>query len=274
MRVLCPPPTPCARITCIITRGERILLSFGLHARLPFFFIRLGQTKKVSASTNPTDRVLKRRPDTFFRLRVRYFLAPLRTWPVASSIAITRELEKSTSKSSKGKEILTVDPGFWATIQARVEMCDATRSTQRHFCLLQQIVRHFPSLRLAASTSKLICRSFSLFLADSFSPSSQLFLVYSDASGSIRLSTSPRPGSLLAEDVFCTLLGLASSRRANWLIVSWDRHGRLRNFSVAPNSSDHKWLQMFGGKGTKTLSYPHFHVPLSKQFFWSLSPFP
>ena len=27
--------------------------------------------KKVSASTNPTDRVLKRRLDTFFRLRVR-----------------------------------------------------------------------------------------------------------------------------------------------------------------------------------------------------------
>ena len=58
--------------------------------------------KKVSASTNPTDHVLKRRPDTFFRLRVRYFLAPLRAWPVASSIAIARE--KSMSKNqAKGK---------------------------------------------------------------------------------------------------------------------------------------------------------------------------
>ena len=34
-------------------------------------------------------------------------------------------------------------------------MCDATRSTQRDFCRLQQIVDHFRFLRLAASTSKL-----------------------------------------------------------------------------------------------------------------------
>ena len=67
--------------------------------------------KKVSASTNPTDRVLKRRLGTFFRFLVRCFLAPLRAWPVASLITIARE--KSTSKnSSKGKEILFADPGF------------------------------------------------------------------------------------------------------------------------------------------------------------------
>ena len=55
--------------------------------------VKLSEAKqrKVSASTNPTDRMLKHRPDTFFRLRVRYFLAPLRAWPVASSIAIRRE---------------------------------------------------------------------------------------------------------------------------------------------------------------------------------------
>ena len=41
-------------------------------------FLDKAKQKKVSASTNPTDRVLKRRPDTFFRLRIRYFLAPLR----------------------------------------------------------------------------------------------------------------------------------------------------------------------------------------------------
>ena len=70
--------------------------------------------KKVSASTNPTDRVLKRRPDTFFRLRVRYFLAPLRAWPVASSIATTREKSKgkNQAKGLAGKEILTVTQAF------------------------------------------------------------------------------------------------------------------------------------------------------------------
>ena len=40
-----------------------------------------------------------------------------------------REREADEYKSSKGKEILTVDPGFWAAIQAPIEMCDATRST-------------------------------------------------------------------------------------------------------------------------------------------------
>ena len=67
-------------------------------------------------------------------------------------------------------------------------MCDATRSTERDFCRLQRIVHHFRFLRLAASTSKLTCRSFSFFLADSFLPSAnQLFLVYGDASGRICL---------------------------------------------------------------------------------------
>ena len=82
----------------------------------------------------------------------------------------------------------------------------------------------------------------------------------------------------------CTALGAVSkdcytpkpriTQTCNWLIVSWDRHGRLRKFSVALNSSDHKWLQMFGEKGTKTLSNPHFHVPQSKQFFDHFHPFP
>ena len=69
--------------------------------------------KKVSASTNPTDRVLKRRPDTFFRLRVRYFLALLRAWPVASSIATAREKSKGKNQAKGlGKEILTVTQAF------------------------------------------------------------------------------------------------------------------------------------------------------------------
>ena len=42
-------------------------------------------------------------------------------------------------------------------------MCDATRSTQRDFCRLQQIVHHFHFLRLAASISKLTYRSFFFF---------------------------------------------------------------------------------------------------------------
>ena len=71
-----------------------------------------GQTeKKVSASTNPTDRVLKRRPDTFFRIHVRYFLAPLRALPLASSIAIARE--KSTTKSqAKGRRSWLLTKAF------------------------------------------------------------------------------------------------------------------------------------------------------------------
>ena len=54
-------------------------------------------------------------------------------------------------------------PRLWAAIQARVEMCAATRSTERDFCRLQHIVHHFRFLRLAASTSKLTRRSFSSF---------------------------------------------------------------------------------------------------------------
>ena len=92
-----------------------------LSAWLSFFLQHVGQhrskndyeakQKKVSASTNPTDRVLNRRPDTFFRLRVRYFLAPLRAWPVASSIAITRE--KSTSKNqAKGRRSWLLTQAF------------------------------------------------------------------------------------------------------------------------------------------------------------------
>ena len=67
----------------------------------------------------------------------------------------------------------------------------------------------FASLRLAASTSKLTCRSSSFFWPVHSHPENQLFLTYGDVSGSIRLSTPPPPppprtGSLLAEDVFCT----------------------------------------------------------------------
>ena len=77
-------------------------------------------------------------------------------------------------------------------------MYDATRSTQRDFCRLQQIVHHFRFLRLPASTSKLTCRSFSFFWSIRSRPADQLFLVYGDASGSIKiLSTSPRRSSLL-----------------------------------------------------------------------------
>ena len=74
-------------------------------------FQHKAKQKKVSASTNPTDRVLKRRPDTFFRLRVRYILAPLRAWPVASSIAIARE--KSTRKNqAKGRRSWLLTQAF------------------------------------------------------------------------------------------------------------------------------------------------------------------
>ena len=66
---------------------------------------------------------------------------------------------------------------LWAGIQARLKKCDATRSTQRNFCRLQQIVHHFRFLRLAASTSKLTRRSFSFFWPICSRPANQLFLV-------------------------------------------------------------------------------------------------
>ena len=68
----------------------------------------LGQAKKVSASTNPTDRVSKRRPDTFFSTsRLILFGAT----PCVASCVVDRDLEREVDKlkSSKGKEILTVD---------------------------------------------------------------------------------------------------------------------------------------------------------------------
>ena len=132
--------------------------------------------KKVSASTNPTDRVLKRRPETFFRLRVRYFLAPLCSWLVALLIATTRERHtNSTCESSKAKEILAVSVDFWVVSQAREGLRRCSGGEQRlirDFCRLQQITHRVRFLRLAASTSKLTYRSFIFFylLADSSSP--------------------------------------------------------------------------------------------------------
>ena len=146
--------------------------------------------KRVSASTNPTDRVLKRRPDTFFRLCVRYFLAPLRAWPAASSIAIAREKSTSTSevkiKQRAGglgcwPRLLSCDPGACGDV--RSNSIDGT-----HFLsAAHQIVQYFRFLRLAASTSKLTYWSFLFFWPIRFRPANQLFriLVYGDASGSI-----------------------------------------------------------------------------------------
>ena len=66
MRVLCPPPTTCARLS---TRGERILLDRPAHFTFCLYINIKAKQKKVSASTNPTDRVLKRWPDNFFCLK-------------------------------------------------------------------------------------------------------------------------------------------------------------------------------------------------------------
>ena len=103
--------------------GELVVDSFQLCSGYK------AKQKKVSPSTNPTDRVLKGRADTFFdfasdtlwRRSVRGS-----AWPVASLIATARE-KSNGKKSSKGPREgdLDCDPGFWAVIQVREEMCDA-----------------------------------------------------------------------------------------------------------------------------------------------------
>ena len=99
----------------------------------PFKNCLSGQT--VSASTNPTDRVLNRRPKTFFRLRVRYFLVHLRAWPVPPSITIEGEGQghaKSTWKlanEAKGFCLLLSTLAFRAAGHA-------TRSTLLDYCSL------------------------------------------------------------------------------------------------------------------------------------------
>ena len=93
-------------------------------------------------------------------------------------------------------------------------MCDATRSTQRNCCRLQQIVYHFRFLRLAASTStsKLTYRSFIIFWPIRSRPANQLFFVYGDASDSIcQLPHAKKPfcrGRLLHVDEDATLLSV------------------------------------------------------------------
>ena len=100
-----------------------------------------------------------------------------------ASFVVDRDRERSRQVKIKQREGYLDCWPIWA----RVEMCDATRSTQRDFCRRQQIVYHFRFLRLAASTStsKLTYRSFFIFWPIRSRPANQLFFVYGDASDSI-----------------------------------------------------------------------------------------
>ena len=156
--------------------------------------------KKVSASTNPTDRVLKRRPDTFFWLGVRYFLAPLRAWPVASSIATAREKSKGKNQAKGlGKEILTVTQAF-DTRSRCVKRC----ATQ--YSIDATSVGCSKSCIIFAFCDFLLQRHIGLFLffwLIHSRPANQLFLVYGEANGSI-CQVSRGQEAFFAEDVFCT----------------------------------------------------------------------
>ena len=120
----------------------------------------------------------------FFRLRVWYFLVPLRAWPVASSIAIARE--KSTSKNqAKGRR-------SW--LLTRSLSCNpGTRRDVRRYSIDGARFLSAAAHRAPFSLLATCCFNFEtdmsvffIFLADSFLPSAnKLFLVYGDASGRI-----------------------------------------------------------------------------------------
>ena len=146
-----------------------------------------------------------RRPDTFFRLRVRYFLAPLRAWPVASSIATAREKSKAKNQAKGlGKEILTVTQAFEPRSRC-VKRCATQYSINATRFLSAAGNRASYSL-LATS-----CFNFETDISVFFlfiwlirsRPANQLFLVYGEANGSI--CQVPRgQEAFFADDVFCT----------------------------------------------------------------------
>ena len=163
----------------------------------------LGQTKKVSASTNPTDRVLKRQPDTFFRLRVRYFQVGA---PACVANNLLRRRSRSQERSRKVKikkrkgdldcwpRLLSHDPG--------------ARRDVRHYSI--DTMQFLSSAANRASFSLLATFNFKtdkpvffIFLAASFSPSKSAVSCLRRCQWQY-LSTSPRTRNLFAEDVFCT----------------------------------------------------------------------
>ena len=160
--------------------------------------------KKVSASTNPTDRVLKRRPGTFFRFLVRYFLAPLRAWPVASSIVIARK--KWTSKKSRKRE---GDLDCWPRLLSRHP---GARGDVRHYSI--DATRFLSAAANRASFDVATCdlllqrRNWHVGLLHFFGRFvlPQLISCFSSTAMSMAVCQLPRGQelSLFAEDVFCT----------------------------------------------------------------------
>ena len=163
--------------------------------------------KKVSASTNPTDRVLKRRPDTFFSTSRPILLAPLRPRPVASSIATAREKSKGKNQAKGlGKEILTVTKAFKPRSRC-VKRCATQYSADRcahatRFLLAAANRASYSLLATPCFNFETGISVFFIFWLIRSRPANQLFLVFGEANGSI--CQVPRGQALFAEDVFCT----------------------------------------------------------------------
>ena len=102
--------------------------------------------------------------DTFLRRSVRRQLRR-RSRPQERSRKVKFKQRAKGRRSWLWPRLFSRDPGAWRDVRR------STRSMQRHFCRLQQIVHHIRFLRLPASTSNMTYRSFFIFLADSFSPS-------------------------------------------------------------------------------------------------------
>ena len=169
------------------------------------YLFRPNKKRSLLRLTRPTvfwsaDRTL------FFRLRVRYFLVPLRAWPVASSIATAREKSKGKKQAKGlGKEILTVTQAFEPRSRC-VKRCatqysiDATRflsaaANRASYSLLATACFNFET--------DISAFFFLIFWLIRSRPANQLFLVYDEANGSI-CQVPCGQEAFFAEDVFCT----------------------------------------------------------------------
>ena len=183
--------------------------------------------KKVSASTNPTDRVLKRRPDTFFRLRVRYF------WR-RSVRGQLRRRSQSRERSrrvnqAKGRRSWLLTQAFeprypGARRDVRRYSIDATWFLSAAGCSTSWIIQ-VRFLRLAASTSKLTCGFISFFWPIRSCPA--LISCFSSTAmpvaGSVNFPADKKPfcrGRLLQVDGDATCYGLRLEITSLWIHAS------------------------------------------------------
>ena len=167
-------------------------------------FIRPNKKRSLLRLTRPTvfwsaDRTLffDFASDTFWRRSVRGQLR-CRSRPQERSRKVKIKQSALGRRSWLWPRLLSRDPGAWRDVPR------SSRSMQRDFCRLQQIVHHIRFLRLPASTSKLTYRSFLFFWLIRSRPANQLFLVNGEANGSIICQVPRGQEAFFAEDVFCT----------------------------------------------------------------------